>query len=170
MKKKILGGLIFSTFAMAQEVQEEPLPIVYPQQVFKTELNIQFGIADYKEEYLDKTWFARAGFDYRVKYPYLVGAGLYLSSSSDVWITSSELRAKVRVPVVSTLKVDPYFGMQVGYAENKVLDKKKYIGGGVIGLDVLYFLSGVHFGLSGAYSIYTDSRFNHIRAGFIVGF
>ncbi|MEM5854142.1 MAG: hypothetical protein QW228_07295 [Candidatus Aenigmatarchaeota archaeon] len=144
--------------------------VVPPLRTSTTEFNIQFGVADYREDYLGKTWFARAGFDYRVKYPFLLGAGLYLSSSSDVWITSNELRAKVRIPVVSTLKLDPYFGMQVGYAENKVLNKKKYVGGGVVGLDVLYFLSGVHFGLSGAYSIYTDSRFDHIRVGFVVGF
>jgi len=144
--------------------------VVPPLRTSITEFNIQLGVVDYKEKYLDKTWYARVGLDYRVKYPFLVGGGVYLSSSSDIWITSPEFRVKVRIPVVSTLKVDPYVGAQLGYAENKVLDKKKLLGGGLIGVDILYFVSGVHFGVSAGYSVYTDSRFNHLRAGFVLGF
>lgn len=144
--------------------------VVPPLRTSVTEFSVQLGVVDYKERYLDKTWFARVGLDYRVKYPFLVGGGVYLSSSSDVWITSPELRVKVRIPVVSTLKVDPYVGMQVGYAKNKVLDRKKFLGGGLVGVDILYFLSGAHFGVSAGYSVYTDSRFNHLKVGFVVGF
>ncbi|MFN3263486.1 MAG: hypothetical protein ACK42C_01135 [Aquificaceae bacterium] len=160
----LLAGMSFSSFAYALE------PIVYPERVNKTEFSLQLGLVDYKEKYLDKTWYARAGLDYRVKYPFLVGGGVYVSSSSDIWLLTPELRAKVRIPLFSTLKLDPYVGASLGYAENKVLDKKKALAGAVAGAELLYFAGGVHFGVSVGYSVYTDSRFNHLRAGFVVGF
>lgn len=169
MRGKVFYGLILATTcAIAQTSEEVITPIAYPKPVLKTEFNLQLGVIDYKR--LDTSGFVRVGIDYRIKYPNLLGAGVFFSSSSDVDITTSEIRAKVRIPVVSTLKVDPYVGMQVGYVKDKVFNKEKFLGGGVVGVDILYFVSGVHFGVSTGYSVYTDDRFNYLRVGFVIGF
>lgn len=167
MRKTLLtAGFLLAGISKAQE----PEAIVYPKPVSKVEPGLSLGLVDFKEKALDKTWYARLGFDYRVKYPFLVGGGVKVSSSSDIFMVYPDLRAKVRIPLFSTLKLDPYAGVSVGYAENKTLSKKKLIGGGQAGIQLLYFVGGVSFGVDVSYHAFTDSRFNHLQAGFVLTF
>ncbi len=167
MKKGLLlAGILLVGIAKAQE----PEAIVYPKSVSKVELNLSLGLVDFKERVLDKTWYARFGFDYRVKYPFLVGGGLKVSSSSDIFMAYPDMRVKVRIPLFSTLKLDPYAGISVGYAENKTINRKKLVGGGQAGVELIYFVEGVSFGVDLSYHVFTDSRFNHLQAGLVIGF
>lgn len=163
------GLLLFTTFTgvvFAQEVE----PIVYPRPVSKVELNLSLGLVDFKEKYLDRTYYLRLGADYRAKYPFLVGVGLKASSSSDIFMLYPDLRVKARLALFSTLKFDLFGGTSVGYAENKTIDKKKLIAGAFAGGEILYFMNSVSFGVGVSYHMFTDSRFNHLQAGINIGF
>jgi hypothetical protein len=165
MRKSLLLLACASVGAFAQvEVLEEP------KRVSKVETSLSLGLADYKEKVFGKTWYASLNVDYRAKYPFLVGAGLSASSSSDVFMLYPSLRFKVRVPVVSTLKVDPFVSVNMGYAENKTIHKKKLIAGGSAGIEVLYFFGNSYAGVRVGYGVFSDSRFNHLFVGGIIGF
>jgi len=165
MRKSLLLLACVSASAFAQvEILEEP------KRVSKVETSLSLGLADYKEKYFGKTWYASLNADYRVKYPFLIGAGLSASSSSDVFMLYPSLRFKVRTPVVSTLKVDPFVSVKMGYAENKTIRKKKLIAGGSVGMEMLYFLGNSYAGVRLGYGVYSDSRFNHLFVGGIIGF
>jgi len=163
--KKLLFALLPTVFAFSLE------PVVEPIKTKPFELQFSAGYSDYKEDYLGETWYAKLNADLRVKYPFLVGIGALVSSSSDVFMAYPEMRIKVRAPLFSTLKFDPFVAVSVGYAENKSFDKKKTLAGASVGFQLLYFSpSEVHFGIEVSYSFYTDERFNAFRAGFVIGF
>jgi len=162
---KIIFAILPIVFAFSLE------PVVEPIKTKSFEIQLSAGYSDYKKDYLGKTWYAKLSMDYRVKYPFLIGVGVLVSSSSDIFMTYPELRTKVRIPLFSTTKFDPLVSVSVGYAENKSFNKKKTLAGFTIGGQVLYFApSEVHFGLEASYSFYTDKRFNAFRAGFVIGF
>lgn len=163
--RKFLFAILPLTFAFSLE------PVVEPIKTKSFEFQVSAGYSDYKEDYLGETWHAKVNVDYRIKYPFLIGLGALVSSSSDIFMAYPELRAKVRIPLFSTVKFDPFFSVSVGYAENKTFDKKKTLAGFTVGGQLLYFApSEVHFGLEASYSFYTDDRFNAFRAGFVIGF
>lgn len=165
MKKAFLASVLFVGTGFSLE------PVVEPISTKSFEVQASLGYSKYSKKYLGSTWHVKVNADYRVKYPFLVGVGALVSSSSDVFMIYPELRAKVRIPVVSTFKVDPYASTSVGYAENKKLKKKKLIAGFTIGFQPLYFTaSEMHFGLDISYTLYSDSRFNAFRAGLVIGF
>jgi hypothetical protein len=165
MRKSLLLLTCASVSAFAQvEVLEEP------KRVSKVETSLSLGLADYKEKVFGKTWYASLNVDYRAKYPFLMGAGLSASSSSDVFMLYPSLRFKVRVPVVSTLKVDPFVSASVGYAENTTLHKKKLFVGGSAGIEMLYLFGNSYAGVRVGYGVFSDNRFNHLFVGGIIGF
>jgi len=162
--KKLVFALL-PVFAFSLE------PVVEPPPTKSFEIQFSLGYSDYKEDYLGETWYAKANLDLRVKYPFLAGIGALVSSSSDVFMFYPELRIKARIPVIDTLKLDPYISASLGYAENKTLDKKKTLAGFTVGTQILYFAKNeLHFGFEISYSVYSDDRFNAWRAGLVIGF
>lgn len=163
-------GLLFLTSIAGFSLAQEPELIVYPKSVSTWEVSAMLGGVHYKEKVLGDTWIAGLRADYRARYPFLVGGGLYASSSSDLFMLYPEFRVKVRVPLFSTLKLDFTGGADLGYADNRVLKKKKLIAGGSVGAELLFFTDKAHFGLSLSYTVFSDSRFNSLRGGLVIGF
>lgn len=163
-------GLLFLTSIAGFSLAQEPELIVYPKSVSTWEVSAMLGGVHYKEKVLGDTWIAGLRADYRIKYPFLAGGGFYASGSSDLLMLYPELRAKVRIPLFSSLKLDLVGSADLGYADNKVLKKKKIITGAGAGAELLFFTEKAHLGLSISYVIFSDSRFNSLRGGLVIGF
>jgi len=162
-KALVLLGLVSVGFAQVE--------VIDPMKDRKGfEVSLFVGVSDYKAEALKTSALVGFSVDSRVKYPFLVGGGVNVGWTSDLFVANPHTRFKARVPLMDRLKLDPYITAGVGYARNDKTDREKLMGQIGVGLSVLYFFPSLHVGLAVGANAYSDSRFNQFYVGGVVGF
>ena len=112
-------------------------------------------------------WNGKLMFDYRIGYPFLVGAGISYFGFSDADIKALEARGKLRIALFGKTKADLYINAFGGQASGL---PTKEVGGGGAGIQLILFGSGVFLGLDAGYRYFTEDYLKGFGAGLIMGF
>lgn len=160
---RVFAGLLVAGFAYGV-----PEPVYEWPDTKGYEINLRTGVRFYEKSFvygIEPYVFL----DYRISYPFLIGAGGGIFIGSSVIGYSFEGRIKTRIPIVGRWKLDP--GISVLYSRLEKGNRKREKAGGGLTLEVFRFTSDeAFFGFYAGYMLHAEQDYNFWRLGIVGGF